>query len=99
MEVVAGAVHPAETAKALLHSEATATKNYVQRGHHKAALVGHCPWVAGLRRLSSAETGNGKYQELKCTWKSQSSKEKTLAVFQPVKRRRRLQWRTQKGPP
>ena len=65
MEVVAGAVHPAETAKAMLHSEATATKNYVHGGHHKAALVGHRSWVAGLRGLSSAETGDGKYQELK----------------------------------
>ena len=58
MEVVAGAVHPAETTKALLHLEATATKNYGHRGHHKAALVSHRAWVTGLGGLSSAETGN-----------------------------------------
>ena len=111
MQVVAGAVHPAETAKALLHLEATATKNYGHRGHHKAALVSHRAWVAGLGGLSSAETAGNCIRSTNVR-ENRNPRKKTLAVFQPVNGRLSpvanqeraplgdcLQWRTKKGHP
>ena len=67
MELIAGRIHPTETAKALLHTEATASRNYVHRGQHDAALVGHSAWVAGLSQHGSSQLQAGKCPVSKCT--------------------------------
>ena len=50
MKIVAGKTHPAKIAKTMLHSQKTAAKNYVHRGYHAEALVGHQAWISSLNQ-------------------------------------------------
>ena len=71
MEVVACAVHPAETS-VFVAIRGHCNKELRAQRAPQSCSVDHRAWVARLRRLISPETGNDSYQELKCS-----------AVFQP----------------